>query len=78
MKSYSLLVLLSVLSISAHAVETPMAPPPRIDAAAHVLMDYHSGELLAEGNPDQRWEPASLTKIMTMYALAHELKEGNV
>ncbi|MGH8513887.1 MAG: D-alanyl-D-alanine carboxypeptidase family protein, partial [Gammaproteobacteria bacterium] len=78
MKSYSLLVLLSVLSNWAHAVEAPMAPPPRIDAAAHVLMDYHSGELLAEGNPDQRWEPASLTKIMTMYALAHELKEGNV
>ncbi|CAN5719348.1 D-alanyl-D-alanine carboxypeptidase family protein [soil metagenome] len=78
MKTYSLLVLLSVLSNWANAVEAPMAPPPRIDAAAHVLMDYHSGELLAEGNPDQRWEPASLTKIMPMYALAHELKEGNV
>ncbi|MGH8508533.1 MAG: D-alanyl-D-alanine carboxypeptidase family protein [Gammaproteobacteria bacterium] len=78
MKIYSFLVLLSVLSTSVHALEAPMAPPPRIDAAAHVLMDYHSGDLLAEGNPDQRLEPASLTKIMTMYALAHELKEGNV
>ncbi len=52
--------------------------PPEVNARAHVLLDYQSGELLASRNPDQRHEPASLTKIMTVYVVFSELEEGNI
>lgn len=52
--------------------------PPAIDAGAHILMDYHSGRVLAESNADKRMEPASLTKLMTVYVVFSELKEGNI
>ena len=52
--------------------------PPRIEAKAYLLTDYHSGAILASKNPDMRVEPASLTKMMTSYIVAHELKEGKI
>ncbi|MFZ0256197.1 MAG: D-alanyl-D-alanine carboxypeptidase family protein [Gammaproteobacteria bacterium] len=52
--------------------------PPTIDAGAHILMDYHSGRVLAESNADERMEPASLTKLMTVYVVFSELTEGNI
>ncbi len=45
---------------AAYAVDDPAAP--QIDAKAYVLMDFNSGKVLAEGNPDLRLDPASLTK----------------
>jgi D-alanyl-D-alanine carboxypeptidase (penicillin-binding protein 5/6) len=50
--------------------------PPAVGAAAHILQDYHSGRVLAEGNADARVEPASLTKMMTAYVVFSALKEG--
>lgn len=41
-------------------------------------MDYHTGQVLAEQNPDERREPASLTKMMTSYVLAAEVQQGRV
>lgn len=41
-------------------------------------MDYHSGRVLAASNADERMEPASLTKLMTVYVVFSELKEGNI
>lgn len=52
--------------------------PPEVSARAHILMDYHSGELLAAHNPDERLEPASLTKMMAVYVVFDELVEGNI
>jgi D-alanyl-D-alanine carboxypeptidase (penicillin-binding protein 5/6) len=51
---------------------------PKIPAKAYVLMDFQSGSVLAQTNHDQRIEPASLTKIMTAYAVFHELKNGSI
>ena len=52
--------------------------PPEVNARAHVLVDYRSGALLASHNPDQRHEPASLTKMMTAYVVFSELRAGNI
>ena len=52
--------------------------PPEVNARAHVLVDYLSGEVLASHNPDQRHEPASLTKMMATYVVFAELREGNI
>ncbi len=69
-----LFLLLSALGQAQAAVPVP----PQIAATGHLLMDFHSGEVLAENNADKRLEPASLTKIMTAYTVFKELEEGNI
>jgi D-alanyl-D-alanine carboxypeptidase (penicillin-binding protein 5/6) len=52
--------------------------PPQLPASAWVLMDHHSGRILAEHNPQARVEPASITKIMTTYVAFHALRNGSI
>lgn len=69
--------LLMLFSPSLYAVEqTPGAPA--IDARAWILMDYASGKVLAEGNADEKLDPASLTKLMTSYVVGQALKAGKI
>lgn len=60
------------------AAPAPTPPPPSPAAASWVLMDYATGQILVEGNPDQRVEPASITKIMTSYVVSAELAHGKI
>ena len=53
-----------------------LAPqPPTVAAKSWVLMDYRSGQTLASYKPDQRVEPASLTKLMTAYLTFAALRQ---
>jgi D-alanyl-D-alanine carboxypeptidase (penicillin-binding protein 5/6) len=74
-------VLLAFVRI-APAADAPAAPvippPPEIAAKAYILIDYNSGQVLAESHADERLEPASLTKIMTAYLTFRALKEGTL
>jgi D-alanyl-D-alanine carboxypeptidase (penicillin-binding protein 5/6) len=63
---------------SAIAVVTPSPSAPTVVAKSYILQDYASGRILAENNSDQRLPPASITKLMTAYVVAHELKSGNI
>jgi D-alanyl-D-alanine carboxypeptidase (penicillin-binding protein 5/6) len=54
----------------------PIPAPPQFPAKSYVLMDAHSGQVIAESNGEQRREPASLTKLMTAYVVFHALKDG--
>lgn len=57
----------------------PIPPPPAPEsAAAWILMDYASGQVLAGSNIDARREPASITKVMTSYVIAAEMAAGKV
>ncbi len=61
--------------VTAHAaVVTPT--PPAIKARAYILKDYDSGEVLVEANADERMDPASLTKMMTVYVVLAQLADG--
>ena len=51
---------------------------PNIDAKGYVLMDANSGEILASKAMNTRMEPASLTKLMTLYITAQELAAGRI
>ncbi|MEQ8660233.1 MAG: D-alanyl-D-alanine carboxypeptidase family protein [Gammaproteobacteria bacterium] len=51
-------------------------PVPRLDARSYVLYDHASGRVLAETNADERVEPASITKVMTVYVAGQALREG--
>ena len=52
--------------------------PPKIPASSYILMDFDSGKILAKENIHQKLPPASLTKIMTVYVVAAELKKGSI
>jgi len=57
----------------------PIPPPPAPkSAAAWILMDYATGQVLAGENYDVRREPASITKVMTSYVIAAEMAAGKV
>jgi len=60
------------------SVAPPLAAPPVIEARNWVLVDFGSGQLLAESNADQRVEPASLTKLMSAYVIFGALRDGRL
>ena len=47
--------------------------PPQIGAHEYILMDYNSGQILAEKDAEVKAEPASLTKMMTVYIVDRAL-----
>ena len=52
--------------------------PPAVIGKAWVLADLSSGQILAAENADERFEPASLTKLMTAYITFTALKEKKI
>jgi serine-type D-Ala-D-Ala carboxypeptidase (penicillin-binding protein 5/6) len=65
-----------VISTSQAAVVIP--PPPSVAAKGYLLIDYHTGKVIAEENADIQLEPASLTKMMTSYVIGLEIANGNL
>ena len=64
----------TVMLLASGAVHAAMLPaPPSIGARAYILMDATSGHVIASEAPETKVEPASLTKIMTVYVAASEL-----
>ncbi|MCB1689692.1 MAG: D-alanyl-D-alanine carboxypeptidase [Halioglobus sp.] len=72
------LALLLVFSTLGAQAETAIPAPPQLAAKAYFLMDAYSGAVLVEHNADMQLPPASLTKMMTAYVLAEEIKQGRV
>jgi len=70
---FALLLSLFSLTASAQAI-----PAPALAAKAWVLMDHATGQVLASNTPDERIEPASLTKLMTAYLTFSAIKAGTI
>ena len=71
----------SLCAVSLHTMAEELqfnVAPPQLNAQTFILMDYHSGAVLASLNPDQRQYPASLTKMMTSYVVGTALKQGKI
>lgn len=51
---------------------------PQVAASSYILLDFHSGHVLASDNPHLQVEPASITKMMTAYVVFSEIKSGNL
>lgn len=80
MKSF-LFTLALLFTGYAHAADLPLLPPPPapdVTAHAYLLMDFQSGQVLQAHRPDERVEPASLTKLMTTYLTFTALKQGRL
>ena len=67
-----------LLCIAMDTLASPPPAPPTIAATGYLLIDVDSDTVLAAKDADQRLEPASLTKIMTGYAVFRELEQGSV
>jgi len=52
--------------------------PPQIAGRAWLVVDVSSDQVLAAEKPDERFEPASLTKLMTAYLVFAALKEKKI
>jgi len=81
MKLRNLLCALSVVvafTSSAALAQLPIiqadVPPPVVTARAYVLFDASSGQILASQAISDRFEPASLTKLMTAYLVFDAIK----
>jgi D-alanyl-D-alanine carboxypeptidase (penicillin-binding protein 5/6) len=51
---------------------------PSINAAAYILVDANTGNVVSAMNPDVKREPASLTKLMTMYVISQAIANGQI
>jgi len=60
------------------ALALPAAPGLAQERYAALVWDLNSGETLFAEKADERRFPASLTKMMTLYRLFDELKEGAI
>ena len=88
MKKFLLLLSFAVaLPFAAIAQSTPPPPPPKgmpipaaptLSANSYILVDFNSGYVLVESDPDMAVEPASITKVMTSYIVFSELANGNI
>ena len=79
-KSFAVKTVVSALLCGAalfpfHLAQAAMPIPAAPDVAAknYYVMDFASGAVLAEKNPDVQVEPASITKLMTSYVVYKEL-----
>ena len=57
-------------------VAAPSAPD--LNAKGYMLIDFNSGRVLAEKNATERLDPASITKLMTAYAVFRAIKSEQI
>ncbi len=72
----SLLALFCLIFLNSVSAQSALdVPPPPIAARAFLLVDALSDKVLAAQSPAERFEPASLTKLMTAYLVFTAIKE---
>lgn len=74
--SFALALLACCLTLAAPLqAAVPIPKPPGVDARGYILIDHSSGRMLAGLKQDERMEPASITKLMTAYAVFKAIAE---
>ncbi len=63
-----------LLFVALAASAQPVTPPP-VAARAFALLDVQSGQMIASVGADERFEPASLTKLMSAYLIFGALRD---
>ncbi|KOS23734.1 D-alanyl-D-alanine carboxypeptidase [Bacillus anthracis] len=79
MKKILSILLALLLSISSLGVTTSHAEEKiNIEAAAAILVEANTGKILHQKNPDELLAIASMTKIMSEYAVLEAIKKGKI
>ncbi|MEM5786698.1 MAG: D-alanyl-D-alanine carboxypeptidase family protein [Syntrophobacteraceae bacterium] len=68
----------SKAAASKGAVQATELSPGQINARAAILMEVSTGTVLFEQNADEQIEPASFTKIASLYLVFEALREGRI
>lgn len=63
---------------TASAAPSLIPAAPRVNAKSYLLIDFASGQILAEKEANKQIEPASLTKLMTAYVVFYEISRGSI
>ncbi len=71
-------VLVCLFGIYTTALAVPVPSPPKLAAESFLLVDFHSGLVIAEKNINKKVEPASITKMMTAYVVYKEMEAGRL
>ncbi|KXB31096.1 peptidase [Dechloromonas denitrificans] len=73
-------ILLLVLSLlfAGQALAQQQPVPPTLAAKSWLLLEMGSGQLLTAEKPDERLEPASLTKLMTAYLTFNAIRQKTI
>jgi D-alanyl-D-alanine carboxypeptidase (penicillin-binding protein 5/6) len=71
-------ILTTTVSVAASAADELIPAAPQIAAKAYLVIDAQTGKVIASHNADERFPPASLTKMMTSYIAEYELNKGNI
>jgi len=70
------LLLSTITQVSAADELIPAAP--QVAATSYLVIDADTGKVIVDKNADERFPPASLTKMMTSYIVEYELNKGNI
>ena len=77
--SRSWLALVFVLACGfVRAQDVTVPDPPKLAFKSHYLVDFDTGAVLAQSDPDEPLPPASLTKLMTAYVVFSALHDGRI
>ena len=78
LRTWMLTAFTLAIAPSLHGQEVPIPAPPQLGVKGYILIDHATGDVVAESNPDEILEPASLTKLMTAYTVFKALGDGQV
>jgi len=78
LKPHAFLPVLLLVTATVSAANLPVPAPPIIGAKSYLVIDSKTGYEIASLNPDERLAPASLTKLMTAYAIFSALREEQI
>lgn len=73
MRTKRVIILAAILLV---VVCVPAAHAGALAVKSSIVMDFNTGHILYEQDPDREIAPASLTKIMTLYILNEKLQQG--
>ena len=78
LRTWMLTALVLATAPAATGQEVPIPAPPQLGVKGYILIDQATGDAIAESNPDEVLEPASLTKLMTAYTVFKALGDGQI
>ncbi|WP_153133102.1 D-alanyl-D-alanine carboxypeptidase family protein [Dechloromonas hortensis] len=73
-----ILLLILPLVFVGQALAQQQPVPPTLAAKSWLLLEMGSGQLLTAEKPDERLEPASLTKLMTAYLTFNAIRQKTI
>jgi D-alanyl-D-alanine carboxypeptidase (penicillin-binding protein 5/6) len=70
------ILLLALISSNFIFSQSFVPNAPELNLKSYILIDPNTNTVIAEANSEGQIEPASMTKVMTAYVVADQIKNG--